>query len=611
MNDFLRQSQVLTTYGPGAMVDLPEHAVLIMGLDSWKHGAGREEIVEPRLQVLLRRKLGLPEVRLVKPPAFDERPQAPKTSIDARIFPTWFLVQEAKPSGPRRMWRQRRLVRSDELRNGRFPDDTAGARTATRRPVVPVRFVCGCPRGHLDDLDWWVFAHRTRGPRCGRRMWLEERGTSGDIGETVVGCECGIQPRPLSEALKHDTRALGTCQGKRPWLGPNTEEDCNLPYRLLVRSASNAYFPLLQSVISLPEEDPGLTARLDPVWHIIGSARSIASLAIFREIPDVAQALAGLTNEEAWALIERRRNADGPQADMPVKEAEFALLDLRQGTRGQNSPDSPFHAEALGRDVWDRERRPELAAVSHVVLVHRLREVVAQVGFTRFEAIGLDEQGEIDVSLDIGVAPAALSAEPRWFPAIENRGEGIFVAFDAAAVDAWLELEAVKGRGRQLQAGAARWQNDHPGAKRHFPEVPYVLLHSLSHALLMQIALDCGYPAASLRERVYALPRTGMYGILIHTGTSDAEGTLGGLVEAGRRIGSHLVAAIESLRLCSNDPVCAEHDPGTAHDPAYLQGAACHGCLLIAETSCEQRNDWLDRALVVPTVADGGGAFFP
>src|SRR5262249_49495588 len=39
-------------------------------------------------------------------------------------------------------------------------------------------------------------------------------------------------------------------------------------------------------------------------------------------------------------------------------------------------------------------------------------------------------------------------------------------------------------------------------------------------------------------------------------------------------------------------------------------GAACHGCLLIAETSCEMRNLFLDRSLLVPTMATHGGAFF-
>ena len=125
---------------------------------------------------------------------------------------------------------------------------------------------------------------------------------------------------------------------------------------------------------------------------------------------------------------------------------------------------------------------------------------------------------------------------------------------------------------------------------------------------MTSIALDCGYPASSLRERVYA--GDGGYGILIYTGSSDSEGTLGGLVETGRRLADQLRRALEAGLLCSNDPVCAEHAPDSSLEGRLLQGAACHGCLLIAETSCEQRNDFLDRALVVPTVGVDAAAFF-
>jgi hypothetical protein len=152
------------------------------------------------------------------------------------------------------------------------------------------------------------------------------------------------------------------------------------------------------------------------------------------------------------------------------------------------------------------------------------------------------------------------------------------------------------------------WQGQHPNAHRLFPGLPYFLLHSLSHLLLTAVSLECGYPASSIRERVYALEAG--YGILHYTGTPDAEGTLGGLVEAGRQIDRHLQAALELGRLCSNDPVCAQHDPQNPHECRFLHGAACHGCLLIAETSCEQHNDFLDRALVVPTVENLGAEFF-
>ena len=133
------------------------------------------------------------------------------------------------------------------------------------------------------------------------------------------------------------------------------------------------------------------------------------------------------------------------------------------------------------------------------------------------------------------------------------------------------------------------------------------MLHSLAHMLMTSIALECGYPASSLRERVYA--GEGRYGILIYTGASDSEGTLGGLVDTGRRFAGHLRRALRDNLLCSNDPVCAEH----ARIPP-TRAARCTApparLLLIAETSCEQRNDFLDRALVVPTVGAANVAFF-
>jgi hypothetical protein len=126
------------------------------------------------------------------------------------------------------------------------------------------------------------------------------------------------------------------------------------------------------------------------------------------------------------------------------------------------------------------------------------------------------------------------------------------------------------------------------------------MLHSLSHLLITSVSLECGYSASSIRERIYAAEPN--YGILLYTGTPDAEGTLGGLVEVGRRICDYLASAVEVGRLCSNDPICSQHAPENQHEERFLHGASCHGCLLIAETSCERRNDYLDRALVVPTV---------
>ena len=71
--------------------------------------------------------------------------------------------------------------------------------------------------------------------------------------------------------------------------------------------------------------------------------------------------------------------------------------------------------------------------IERIVLVHRLREVGAQVGFTRFESAAPDIEGE----LDLGVKRAALARETTWLPAYENKGEGIFLQFSSPYLNDW------------------------------------------------------------------------------------------------------------------------------------------------------------------------------
>ena len=73
---------------------------------------------------------------------------------------------------------------------------------------------------------------------------------------------------------------------------------------------------------------------------------------------------------------------------------------------------------------------------------------------------------------------------------------------------------------------------------------------------------------------------------------------------------AHLARALDTAALCSNDPICAQHSPDSSMEKRWLHGAACHGCTLVAETSCEMRNEYLDRALVVPVLGMPDAAFF-
>ena len=161
----------------------------------------------------------------------------------------------------------------------------------------------------------------------------------------------------------------------------------------------------------------------------------------------------------------------------------------------------------------------------------------------------------------------------------------------------------------ELAGGHRVWSEDRKAA-RNFPGGPYILLHALAHLLIQSVAMRCGYPASSIRERIYSDADSGRYGLLLYTASPDAEGTPGGLVAQARHIEEHLAAALSAGGLCSNDPVCAQHSPGVGMERRWLHGAACHGCALVAETSCEMRNDLLDRALVTPTLAVPDAAFF-
>jgi hypothetical protein len=590
----VRQSQVVTTFGPGSLFDLPNHSVIVGGLEYWTKG---DEIQEPRLVAKLKDLLQVENLALYAPPPDSDDPFSPqKTGITSWQFPEWFITQGALATESGRSTRSRRLIPRSSLTKGKFIDHNKKP-----QPVVPVRFVRACRKGHIGDINWFNFVHRGDND-CRRDLWIDERGTSGDLSEVWVRCECKAE-RQMIESTKSELRALGQCDGWMPWLGPRIRERCDEQNRMLVRTASNAYFPQTMSVISLPDRDEAVAIAVAQVWeHYLQYVEDLDDLVKERKRkPPVAEALEGLSDEEAFAEIQRRKQNRTPGTDKSVKQAEFETLMACKEEIGTDKPDGDFYARSFARQYWDH---PWMNSVERIVLVHRLREVIATVGFTRFESSSPDVEGE----LEIGVTRAPLARELSWLPAIENRGEGVFIQFKKDSIDRWLQKPAVKQRGQQLDAGFECWKKDHKSSNRQFCGMPYLLLHSLSHLLVTAVSLECGYPASSIRERIYA--GSYGYGILLYTGSPDAEGTMGGLVQAGRQIARHLKSAIDLGRLCSNDPVCAQHAPENQHECRFLHGAACHGCLLIAETSCEQHNDFLDRALVISTVDSIGAEFF-
>ena len=629
----LRRSQVITTFGPGALIDLPNDSAIVGGLDTWGSESSLEPIDEPRLSAKLQSMTGVPNPRLYAPPPEPEGWQDGQRAIGAWRFPEWYIVQESGSSARSGSGtgsgvdtgsgaRSRRMVPRTALTNSRYD----------KKPVVATRFVRACSKGHVDDIDWYQFVHGPDDP-CRGRLWLQERGTSGDLVEQIVRCECG-KSRRMHEAVDFASFPLGVCRGARPWLGRHANEECCEPSRLLIRTASNAWFPQVVSVLSLPERGSEVDRTVEELWDRLQIVKDANALGVMKGFPDVASLLAPFSDREVLDAIAARVSG-GAAGERPIKHAELdALLAVPEGFGDDVPIDPDFHARRLPESVW--RHSAGLDAIESVIQVHRLREVLALAGFTRLEPIMPNVDGEYDGDVE----PAAIALEPAWFPAVENRGEGVLVQLRADAVADWLGREPVKRRLDELVAGHAAWAVQRK-SERPFPGGPYVLLHTLAHLLIQSLSMRCGYPAASIRERIFVVeassrsernlpeassrsernppgasshggpnPGEGRYALLLYTASPDAEGTLGGLVQEARRIEDHLRHALRTAALCSNDPVCAEHVPGHSMEERWLHGAACHGCTLIAETSCEMRNEYLDRALAVPTLYATGAAFF-
>ena len=382
-------------------------------------------------------------------------------------------------------------------------------------------------------------------------MWVEEKGTSADPADMTVVCGCG---KSLSLQELFQPGRLGSCRGERPWLLDRDPNGCGQKLKLLTRTATNTYFPQVYTVISLPTEEDELTRLVDSVSGRAEERAIVPRTWLPRSasIQRLRRRLDGYSDDETFARLQRLREGAIVDAGGSPKLSEFDVFASGRPEIGQNSPAAKLYAQTLPRDAWAASRlRVDLSAIKNVVAVHRLREVSCLYGFTRFEAAPTSADGDLeDIQLAVRGAPLAQDAD--WLPAIEQFGEGIFIHFDEAAIGEWLQRDATRHRHDELMRGYGHWCTRFGGHAPHYPGTAYVLLHSLSHALTSEIALDCGYPASSLKERVYALSGPDgapeRCGILIYTATAGAQGTLGGLVGTAPRFAQILEGALERSR---------------------------------------------------------------
>jgi len=586
----LRRSAVASLFGPGAVVDFRTDKApvsgMAAGLEEWDRSfwpaglANSQTIRETRLE----KKLDVHGFRL--PPVIEERgkdEEPDKRRLVAVRFPQWLQCPDCEEIGPERTWD------SDIGEAYRFC-----ARCTDKKPgqhkvfVIPVRFVMACTRGHVDEFPWhyWV-GHKSD---CTNRKRLTLKAEGAGLAGLILRCPECSQRKSMDGIFSRGTWEHTRCNGHRPWLADGAETCSEHPVGVQ-RGASNLYFPITQSALSIPPWSDQLQLVLGDFWATLVNVDP-TKRAIYIEIS--AEGELGphlkelkMTPAQLAEAIERRIESYKEINVDDLRPAEFRQFVEQPG----DMLDADLEFE-IRREEVPEEIRP---LVSTVVRAVRLREVRALTGFTRINPPGDPDAPE--------VAQLSKTKLP-WLPAIEVRGEGIFLALNETTLSAWESRPDVLKRASDSDnVYRADWKARYGSAAEPEKTITarYMLCHTLAHALMRQLTLECGYSSASLQERIYAASGDErMAGILIYTATTDSDGTLGGLQRQGqaKRIAGILGRAINAMEWCSSDPLCISEAMGSHSSFSH---AACHSCVLSPETSCESFNCFLDRALLIGT----------
>ncbi|PWK55602.1 DUF1998 domain-containing protein [Roseicyclus mahoneyensis] len=566
----IRRSQIISTFGPGAIVDfrLPGSGALLsgvmQGLEAWEaytKGGYKQDIVrEPRLEALL----GVDHFRAPPVGTYLKDGQTRERVLPIERFPDWLSCPECHVINRSGQWAPSR--NGDSLHCGKCRGKPA---------VVPVRFVTICENGHLDDFPWMSWL--THKESCTQPV-LALRTAGAGIGGLMLTCKSCGGSRSMAEAFSPRGIPKHKCRGGRPWLG-GSEMGCEAAPRITQRGASNVYFSIEQSAITLPDWKVPFKEKIGDFIEMLDFLEDEAMMVSFitKKILPIWD---GDESAEEIARRFREMKQDSTDAEHDLRLDEFRML---------LTDTSASNAEAMTL-LNRRQPVPTVfnGMISWISSVERLREVRALTGFTRLKAqVGGKPEA-------VPLSRSALS----WLPAVAMHGEGVFLTLDIDAVSDWEKRPDVE---KHLQGLVITFlettRAEGKPAEGPPPQLSarYMLVHTLAHALVVRLSLDSGYSSSALRERLYVGPD--MAGLLIYTSTPDADGTMGGLSRQARpaRMEQLVLQALADHELCSADPLCSE---GMARSGSNGNHAACHNCVFLPETSCEVWNGFLDRTLL-------------
>lgn len=624
-----RPSALTYTYGPGAIMDLPNFTVMPAGLAAWEgaYTHSKREVHAPRLLEAVQYLLGnqVSGLRGYPRPAPGDEEGKRFTGIPARIFPQMLRCTTCHFLG-----------RPDQFtyKNTAFsrPDLAHFEHNCRKKgqPVVPAPYLLACTSGHLDEFPYEQFVHKFApcpGVKGGGApvIHLVETGVGRSTSSMIECKTCGATRRMSEASGDRGKSELPRCRGRHPHLDSFDDECGATPERLLV-GASNLWFSATQSVVVMPTEmrlsPTELKTKLQAVLTPQDFAEDGDSPRLILKLARKAGAdLPGVTEEDVADAL-AAQDAEATSLEVLLKQRTLwdpiTLLEpewryLASADRGQRDVDELSGLVTAQRNL-DSAGLPDV--ITRVLAVEKLRKATAVIGFTRVDA--MDRIADLGASL----APLTSDRRPTWVPTAEDRGEGMFLQFDERAISAWEQTVITSSLWEHHRAAHRRnFENrmSETGAREdpdeRFPAPRFWLLHTLSHLLIRAMAVESGYGAASISERIYAWPakdkREPAAGILLHTTASDSDGTLGGLVQLSTpsTLKQTIDNALRHASRCSTDPVCASRIPEDPED--FLHGAACHCCCMASETSCENANRFLDRKLLLKSPYSDVGFFDP
>ncbi len=546
----VRPSQMITTFGPGSIIDARNDCVTVLDTNYWKDNG--KTINDPRFASYM-------GVNVFKvPPTGDD---FKSEDIPVVSFPNYHICSNPKCSRVFKL----DIVDVDAYKKfgPRCPD--------CNWPAYPSRFVSICPNGHLDDFDYDYLVHK--GKKCDGKLRMYSTGQTSSLGDMIVKCDTCEEKKSLSGITSEANKF--PCTGRHPFKPQLRFENCSCQMKAVQRGASNVYFPVIKSAISIPPYTDRLYMLIDQHYKTLLDFRAYnipnpEQLVYNQNFTDVCT-----YNEFITALRKKEENIKDYVA---IKESEYKAIINHDDPLNKKSP-LIFKAE---EDLISPVLAPYF---SRIIRVTRIREIMCLKGFTRLDAPDPESEDQQNI--------VKLNTSNGWLPAVQINGEGIFIEFKAETLESWLQKNVKLDK--IIKKEYSKYCEERGWTKVIDKGAIYMLMHTFSHLLIKEMGNKSGYSTAAIKERIYF--GENMHGILLYTGSSDKEGSLGGLVELGNqdKLIQIIKSSFDNALLCTNDPDCM-----LSSIDSNLNISACHSCCMISETACENGNRMLDRGMIVP-----------